>query len=88
VSDLTEAQRSIKVSYFDSKKKARVNSLVTLQTTDAFICNESLRESAFKLGKQLQLNAKIEDIQINKRQRSQAEKEKLENAIVSESVDY
>ena len=53
VSDLTEAQRNLKVSYFDSKKNARVNSTIKLQTTDAFVCNESLRESAFKLGKQL-----------------------------------
>jgi len=51
MSDVPEASRNIKVSYFDSKKKGMITAIIKLETTDAFACNKDLKESVFKLGK-------------------------------------
>lgn len=51
MTDIPEASRTIKVSYFDSKKKGTVSEIIKLQTSDAFACDKDLQESVFKLGK-------------------------------------
>jgi len=56
IDEIAEESKIITISYFDSKLKRKVESVIRLQTADAFLCNESLRETTFKLGKQLELN--------------------------------
>ena len=51
IADLSETQRTVKVSYFDSKKKEIVGETLKLETTDAFACDKELQESIFKMGK-------------------------------------
>jgi len=56
IDEIAEESKIITISYYDSKLKRKVESVIRLQTADAFLCNESLRETTFKLGKQLELN--------------------------------
>ncbi|KAL4449064.1 hypothetical protein ABPG74_021056 [Tetrahymena malaccensis] len=56
LSKLTESQRKVNIKYYDSKQKQNIQKEIKLEVPDSFICNTSLQESVFKLGKNMQIN--------------------------------
>ncbi|EAS05567.1 type A von willebrand factor domain protein (macronuclear) [Tetrahymena thermophila SB210] len=77
ISNLTESQRLVKIQYYDSKQKQQIQKEIKLDVPDAFISNESLQESIFKLGKNMQLN----EIFV-------CEEEDNENRYLQQALDY
>ncbi|KAL4489960.1 hypothetical protein ABPG72_010859 [Tetrahymena utriculariae] len=72
---LTDAQKQISIEYFDSHKKQKIQKQIKLEMQDSFTCNPELKQSVFKIGKQLFLN---ENIQL----------EDSNTSLVQQSIDY
>ncbi|KAL4467880.1 hypothetical protein ABPG74_013215 [Tetrahymena malaccensis] len=75
LASLSEEQKIIRIEYYDSHKKQKIQKEIKLEMQDSFTCNPQLQQSVFKIGKQLYLNENISQSNDN-------------NQLVQQSIDY
>ncbi|KAL4502149.1 hypothetical protein ABPG72_000384 [Tetrahymena utriculariae] len=75
LSSLSEEQKRIKIEYYDSHKKQKIQKEIKLEMQDSFTCNPQLQQSVFKIGKQLYLNENLSLSNDN-------------STLVQQSIDY